>query len=139
MAQKLLLTILTSERAFLEGKEVDSVTIPAFEGEMGILPGHVPYVVQLKEGVLTYQEGRRKEIFAVLNGFAEVNRDKVLVLAEGAELAREVDEEKARQEYQKAKDALAMRGKDMDLDAAQAALRRSIVLLKVADLKRRNK
>jgi len=138
MAKKLLLTILTPERAILEDQEVDCVTIPAFEGEMGILPGHISYVAQLREGVLHYRAGHKKEVFAILNGFAEINCDRVLILAEGAELAKEISEESARQAYQKAKDVLAMRGKDMDLDAAQASLRRAVLLMKVAGVKKRH-
>ena len=139
MAKKLLLTILTPERAILSDKEVDSVTIPAFEGEMGILPGHASYVAQLKEGVLHYMDGHKKEVFAVLNGFAEIHKGKVLILAEEAALAKEISEESARQAYQKAREVLAMRGKDMDLDAAQASLRRAIVLMKIAGIKKRYK
>jgi len=139
MPNKLLLTILTPEKAFLTDKEVDFVSVPAFEGEMGIMPGHISFVVQLKEGALRYKDGHKKEVFAVLSGFAEVCGNKVLILAEEAELAREINEERARQAYQKAKDALAMRGKDMDLDAAQAALRRAVARLKIAELKKRYK
>ena len=137
MADKLLLTILTPEKAYLTDKEADFVSFPAFDGEMGVLPGHASFVVQLKEGVLKYRDGHKKEIFAVLSGFAEVHKNKVLILAEEAELAKEIDEERARQAYQKAKDALAMRGKDMDLDSAQAALRRAIVRMKIAELTKR--
>ena len=137
MADKLLLTILTPEKAFLTDKEADFVSFPAFDGEMGVLPGHASFVVQLKEGVLKYRDGRTKDIFAVLSGFAEVHKNSVLILAEEAELAKEIDEERARQAYQKAKNALAMRGKDMDLDSAQAALRRAIVRMKIAELKKR--
>ena len=115
------------------------MTLPAFGGEKGILPGHISLVAQLKEGILTYKDGHKKELFAVLSGFAEVNRNSVLVLAEEAELAKEINEESARQAYQKAKDALAMRGKDLDLDAAQAALRRAVVRLKISELKKKYK
>jgi len=139
MADKLRLTILTPEKSFLTDKEVDFVSIPAFDGEMGILPGHASFVVQLKEGVLKYKDEHKKEAFAVLSGFAEVDKNKVLILAEEAELAKEIDEERARQAYQKAKDALAMRGKDMELDAAQAALRRAIVRIKIAEFRKRHK
>ena len=139
MADKLRLTILTPEKSFLTDKEVDFVSIPAFDGEMGILPGHASFVVQLKEGVLKYKDDHKKEAFAVLSGFAEVDKNKVLILAEEAELAKEIDEERARQAYQKAKDALAMRGKDMELDAAQAALRRAIVRIKIAEFRKRHK
>ena len=134
-----MLTILTPEKSVLTDKPVDFVTIPAFGGEMGVLPGHASFVVQLKEGVLKYKDEHKKEIFAVLTGFAEVHQNKVLILAEAAELAKEVDEERARQAYQKAKDALAMRGKDMDLDSAQAALRRAVIRLKIAEFRRKYK
>ena len=136
MADKLLLTILTPEKAFFTDKEADFVSFPAFDGEMGVLPGHASFVVQLKEGVLKYRDDHKKDIFSVLSGFAEVHKNRVLILAEEAEFAKEIDEERARQAYQKAKDALAMRGKDMDLDAAQAALRRAIVRMKIAELRR---
>jgi F-type H+-transporting ATPase subunit epsilon len=139
MTRKLSLTILTPEKAALADKPVDFVAIPSVGGEMGVLPGHAPFVVQLKEGILRYREGHKTEIFAVLNGFAEISKDKIIVLAEAAELAKEVDEERARQAYQKAKETLAMRGKDMDLDGAQAALRRAVVRMKIAELKRKHR
>lgn len=135
----LLLTIVTPERTVLADKPVESVTIPAWGGEMGVLPGHAPQVAQLKEGLLHYREAGRKEVFSVLNGFAEIYRDRVLVLAEAAELAKEVSEERARQAYQKAKETLAMRGADMDLDEATASLRRAAVRLKVAEYRKKHK
>ena len=135
----LLLTIVTPEKTILSDKPVESVTIPAFGGEMGVLPGHASFVVQLMEGILHYREGQHKEIFAVLNGFAEIHKDKVLILAESAELAKEVDEERARQAHQKAKELLAIRDADLDLEEASAALRRAAVRLKVAEFKRKHK
>ncbi|OGR43012.1 MAG: ATP synthase F1 subunit epsilon [Elusimicrobia bacterium GWA2_61_42] len=135
----LLLTIVTPEKTVLTDKPVEFVTIPAFGGEMGILPGHASFVVQLREGVMHYKEDHRKEVFSVLNGFAEVHKDKVLIMAEAAELGKEVNEERARQAYQKAKETLAMRGADLDLDAAQASLRRAAVRLKIAEIRRKHK
>jgi len=135
----LLLTIITPENTVVADKAVDFVTLPAAGGEMGVLPGHAPFVAQLKEGLMHYREGNRKEFFAILSGFAEIYGDKVIVLAEGAELAKEVDEERARQAFQKAKDKLALRGADLDLDEANAALRRAAVRLKAAEYKRKHK
>jgi F-type H+-transporting ATPase subunit epsilon len=137
--KRLSLTIVTPERTVLADRPVDSVTIPAAGGEMGVLPGHASFAVQLKEGLMHYKDGVHRELFAVLSGFAEIHKDKVLVLAEAAELAKEVNEERARQAYQKAKETLAMRGADMDLDEATAALRRAAVRLKVAEFRRRHK
>jgi len=137
--KRLFLTIVTPEKTVLTDKPVDFVVIPAAGGEMGVLPGHASFVVELKEGVMRYTEGHHKEIFAVLNGFAEIHKDKVLVLAEAAELAKEVNEERARQAYQKAKQTLAMRGADMDLDEATAALRRAAIRMKVAEYRKKHK
>ena len=137
--KRLLLTIVTPDRTVLSGHPVDFVSIPAVGGEMGVLPGHASFVVQLKEGVLQYAEGAHKEVFAVLNGFAEIHLDTVLILAEAAELAKEVNEERARQDYQKARETLAMRGADIDLDSAQAALRRAAVRMKIAEIRRKHK
>jgi len=136
--KKLLLTIVTPEKTVLADKPVDFVTIPALEGEMGVLPGHSAFVVQMKEGLLHYKDGARKEVFSVLSGFAEIYKDRVLVLAEAAELAKEVNEERARQAYQKAKETLAIRGADLDLDEAQASLRRAAIRLKAAEFKRKH-
>jgi len=135
----LLLTIVTPEKTVLSDKPVEAGTIPACGGEMGVLPGHASFVVQLKEGLMHYKEGQHKEVFAVLSGFAEIHQDKVMVLAEAAELSREVDEERARQAYQKAKQSLAVQGADLDLDEANAALRRAAVRLKLAEFRRTHK
>lgn len=137
--KNLLLTLVTPDTTVLSGYPVDFVTIPAVGGEMGILPGHASFAVQLKEGVLQYSQGQNTEAFAVLAGFAEIHLDRVLILAEAAELAKEVDEERARQDYQKARENLAMRGADLDLDSAQAALRRAAVRMKIAEIRRKHK
>lgn len=132
---RLLLTIVTPEKTVVAAKAVDSVTLPAFEGEMGILPGHASFVLQLKEGILRYSDGTHREVFAVLSGFAEIHLNKVMVLAEAAELAGEVNEERARQAYKKAKESINVRGADLDLDEASAALRRAAARLKAAEIR----
>ncbi len=137
--KQILLTIVTPEKTVLSEKPVDSVTIPAVGGEMGVLPGHAPFVVQLKEGMMHYKDGPRKEFFAVLSGFAEIRSGRLLVLAEAAELAAEVDEERARQAFQKARESLAVKSADLDLDEANAALRRAAVRLKAAEFRRKHK
>lgn len=134
--KKLLLSIITPEKVLVENKMVDFIVLPAYEGEMGILPGHISFVVELKEGILRYKDMQNEETFAVMGGFTEVHKNKVLVFAEEGELAREIDEESARQAYQKAKDALAMKGADIDLDSAQASLRRAAARLKIAELRK---
>ena len=139
MKEKIILSIVTPEKVYLSGGKVDFVALPAFQGEMGILPGHISFVVQLKDGFLRYSWEEGEEMFAILGGFAQVDNNKVVVLAEGAELTKEIDEETARQEYQKAKDALLAKGADIDLDAANAALRRTSLRIKALELKGKRK
>jgi len=137
--KRLLLSIITPERAIFLDRQVDSVTIPAFNGEMGILPGHAPFVVELKEGVMRYNDGPCRETFAVMGGFAEIHCDKILILAEAAELSQEINEERARQAYCKAKESLAVRSPAIDLDEAFAALRRALARLKAIEHRTKSK
>ena len=139
MKGRLFLSIITPEKAALTDKEVDFVVIPAFEGELGVLPGHIQLVAQLKEGLLHYRSGKEHGEFSVLGGFAEINKNNILVLAEAAELAEEIDEERARQAYRKAEKAIALKGDQLDIDEAQASLRRAAVRLKLAEHRRRHK
>ena len=139
MTKGLSLSILTPDRTVLAAKQVDAVSLPAYHGEVGILPGHAAFVIQLKEGILRYRLGTRIEIFAILGGFAEIHRDTVTVLAEAAELAEEINEERARQSEMKAKEKLIGRGKDLDLEEATAALRRAGARLKAARLRSKDK
>ena len=139
MKSKLFLSIITPEKAALTDKEVDFVVIPALEGELGVLPGHISTVAQMKEGLLRDKAGKEQGEFSVLGGFAEINKNSVLVLAEAAELSVEIDEERARQAYRKAKDALNVKGDDLDLDSAQAALKRAAVRLKIAGYRRKHR
>lgn len=137
--RQLLLTLVTPEKTVLADKPVDFAVVPAVGGELGVLPGHAPEVVQLKEGLLRYSSGKDKEVFAVLSGFAEICADRVLVLAEAAELAKEIDEERARQAWRKAKDAIAVKGEQVDIDEAQAALKRAAVRLKLAEYRKKQR
>ena len=73
--------------------EVNMVVAPGIEGDLGILPGHIPLVARLKTGVLRIYRGSEKLVMAISDGYMEITRDKVVVLAETAELPEEVDVE----------------------------------------------
>jgi F-type H+-transporting ATPase subunit epsilon len=132
---KLKLTVTTPERLALE-RDVDFVALPAAKGEMGVLPGHIPYLTQLTPGALRYVDGSTSEVFAISGGFAEVKRESVSVFAETAEMSEEIDSERARQALEKAKADSKRRDLDpMTLFQAEAAARRAAVRLRVAELK----
>lgn len=137
--KKLTLSILTPARAIIEKKEVDLVTLPAYEGEMCILPGHIPYMAQLREGILKYRIGQSEEFISIFWGFFEVSNNNVIVLAEDANISKEIDEEKQRQEYQKLRQAIVSKDKQYNIEDLELQLKKIIVNLKLSEKKKRYK
>ena len=131
MAKKLILNLITPQAQLLKDQEVDMVILPALLGEMGILPGHIPVLVQLSLGSLRYKKDGREEEFAVMGGFVEVADNVVNVFAEGADLADKIDEEAESQKIKKAKDALSRKDADIDFELAELELKKSIARMKV--------
>ncbi len=131
MSKKLLLHLVTPQKQLINALPVESVVLPAMSGEMGVLPGHIPMVVQLDFGSLRYkQEGKELE-FAVLGGFAEITHDKVEVFAEGADLADEIDEEAEKQKIKRAKDSLSRKDADIDFELAELEIKQALTRMKV--------
>ncbi len=129
----LQLEIVTPERLVISD-EVDEVVVPGSEGELGILPHHAPLVSTLGAGELRMKKGGEWEYFAVMGGFVQVRPDKVVVLAETADMASEIDLERAQQARQEAERALEQGSKEpADLAAAQAALQQALLQIRVAE------
>ncbi len=106
MADKLSLEVVTPFRTVLN-EDVDSVTLPGIEGEMGILPEHVPLLTILDAGIMSYVNGKGKtQAIAVHWGYAQVDGNNVRVLAELAETAQEIDLTRAQMAEKKAKELL---------------------------------
>jgi len=119
-----LLEIVTPERK-VYAEDVDMVIVKGTEGEMGILPNHVPLVTPLKIAPVTIKKGRSEEVIAVNGGFIEVRKDKIVILAESAELQSDIDEERAKAAKQRAENRLA--GKhEYDYRRAELALQRAM-------------
>jgi F-type H+-transporting ATPase subunit epsilon len=136
MAEKLLFEIVTPERlAFSE--EVDEVTLPGTVGEFGILPGHVPFLSTLQIGVVTTRQNGKDFIYAVSGGFVEVHEDHVILLAETAEGAAEIDVERARASQAKAEKVLQATQDETELTFKRAELRlkRALTREEVAKMK----
>jgi F-type H+-transporting ATPase subunit epsilon len=131
-AKTLTLEMTTPEKVAMQG-QAEFVVLPAFEGEMGVLPGHAPFLVQLKPGEVRVTENGEVRRFAVSGGFAEVKDDKVALFAETAELADSIDAERAKQALERAKGELVRKDIDpLTLAAAEGAIRRAQVRLMVA-------
>ena len=121
--------ILTPERRVLQA-QADSVVVPAAEGQLGILTGHAPLLAQLQPGEIRMRSGNETQVFAVSGGFVEVQNNHVVVLAETAEMAREIDVMRARQAAERAKAALRAPAGTFDMAQAEAALRRALARLR---------
>lgn len=133
MAKRIPLSIVTPERVAWEG-DVDALVVPAHEGQLGILPGHAPLLAQLRAGtVVIRSQGEDPRLLAVSGGFVEVLNGRVSVFAETAELADEIDAERARQAAERAKAQLKHHHEDkLDLQA-QAALERALARLRASE------
>jgi F-type H+-transporting ATPase subunit epsilon len=128
--------IVTVER-LVYSDEVDMVVAPGVMGTLGILPKHAPLITTLEEGELRLKKGEEEEHFAVSGGYMEVRPDRVIIMADMAERAEEIDEARAEAARQRAEQLLKERPPDMDRAAIEGALRRSRVRLKVARKRRR--
>jgi F-type H+-transporting ATPase subunit epsilon len=111
MSNNLTLEIVTPKSTLLS-TEVEYVTIPGEIGELGVLPGHIPLLTNLRSGVLSYKSSSEEKKVAVHFGYAEVCQDKITILANGAELAEEISAESARTDQQKAESELVEALKD---------------------------
>ena len=133
----LQLEIVTPEKLAYQG-EVDSVQLPGSEGELGVLPHHAPLVSTLGAGELRLRKGGEEEFFAIVGGFLQVLPDKVVVMAETADMASEIDLEKAREARREAERALeAAPHEGPDLAAARAQLQTALLRIRVAERRHR--
>jgi F-type H+-transporting ATPase subunit epsilon len=132
----LAVDILTPEKVVMQ-KEADSVVVPAADGELGILQHHAPLLAQLQPGQIRLRAGDALETFAVSGGFVQVLNNRVSVFAETAEMAHEIDVERARQAAERARQALRVGRADVDLAQAEAALMRALARLRVVESVRR--
>ena len=125
------LEIVTAER-LVYSEEIDVLVVPGSEGELGILPRHAPLLTALKPGEIRLVKDGEESYMAVSGGFLEVLGNKATILADTAERAEEIDEERAEAALKRSQEALASGRSDLDLERALAAVRRSQARLRVA-------
>lgn len=130
------LEIVTIERRIFDD-EVNMVVAPGSEGMLGILPRHTPLLTALTYGELQIKkDGQEDQFFAIGGGFMEVQPHRVVVLADSAERAEEIDVERAEAARRRAEESIARAPEELELERAEAALRRNITRLKVAERRR---
>jgi F-type H+-transporting ATPase subunit epsilon len=127
----LQLQIVSADRALVNEK-VDEVEIPGAGGYFGVLPGHTPLLALLGAGELWYRKGGERVYLSIAFGFAEVQPDRVIILAQIAEKAEEIDVARAEASRKRAEDRLAHSTVDLDFERARIALLKALVRLQVS-------
>jgi F-type H+-transporting ATPase subunit epsilon len=131
---KLLLEIVTPDRRVVR-EEVDEVVCPGIEGEFGVLPGHTPFLTALKIGELSYRIGDQRKFIAITWGYAEVDGDRVEILADMAETAEEIDLRRAEEAKAKAESRLKGMPEEVEFEKAQVSLEKAVIRIQVAGKK----
>ena len=127
----LRLQIVSADKS-LVNETVDEVEIPGADGYFGVLPGHTPLLAVLGAGELWYRKGQEKQYLAIAFGFAEVQPERVTILAQIAEKAEEIDLARAEAAKQRAEERLSRVAVEMDAERARIALLKSLIRLQVA-------
>ena len=137
MAENLILKIVTPEGISWEGK-VSSVTIPGVNGEIGVMPGHIPLSTRICAGELAVQQEGKNLFLAIGDGFVQINRNYITVLTDMAIEADNIDDAQIELARQRAEARLTQKLSAEELAAAQVALAQSVALLKVKKTRSRS-
>jgi len=132
------LELVTAER-MVYSDDVDMVIAWGLEGQLGILPHHAPLMTMLQPGELIIKKENEETYMALSGGFLEVRPDKVIILADACERAEEIDMARAKEAKRRAGEIMRAPSTEIDTAATEAALRRSLVRLKVAEKTRRKR
>ena len=125
-----LLRIITPDRVFYEN-QADMVAFNTTEGEIGVLPGHIPMTVIVKPGILYIHEAQEEKKAALHAGFAEILPEGVTILAETIEWPGEIDENRAKSAMERAEHRLQDKAPNTDIARAETALQRAIARIQV--------
>ncbi|SFF23830.1 F-type H+-transporting ATPase subunit epsilon [Paenibacillus catalpae] len=127
-----LVEIVTPERK-VYAETANMVSVKGVEGELGILPNHIPLVTPLRIAPVTIKRDGKVDVLAVGGGFIEVRKDKVVILAESAEMASEIDVNRAQAAKQRAEERLAAKQSEIDFKRAELALQRATNRINVTE------
>ncbi len=131
LPQHLQLQIVSADRSIVN-EQVDEVEIPGSDGYFGVLPGHTPLLALLGVGELWFRQGAEKHYVALAMGFAEVQPDRVTILAQIAEKANDIDVARAEAARKRAEERMARPAVDIDYERVRIALLKSLIRLQVA-------
>jgi F-type H+-transporting ATPase subunit epsilon len=121
---KITLHIVSPDQAITQ--EVDEVSMPGVEGDFGVLPGHTPFFTALRTGSMWYRQGSEKHYLMVSIGFVEVLPDSVRVLAQVAQTAEDLDQERAEAGMKRAEETMGAVPVEIDFEKARLAMLRTL-------------
>jgi len=128
--------IVTAERV-VYSEDADMVLAPGSVGQLGILPHHAPLMTTLQPGELLVRKGGEEYALAISGGFLEVRPDRVIILADSAERADEIDVGRAEAARERARQRILHPATGIDAARAEASLQRAMTRLRVAEKRRR--
>ncbi len=132
MADKMFnLQIISPTRIFYDG-DVDMVEMKTTEGEIGILAGHIPLTAILQPGVLRIKSAEGEREAALLDGFVQIQKDRVTVLAESCEWPEEIDVNRADEAKARAERRIKSGAKEVDVVRAELALKKALIRIEIA-------
>lgn len=134
MSSSLQLEVVTPDKQVVDAT-VEYVSCPGVEGEFGMLKDHVSLLSALKVGVLRYNVSDKNHYVFISGGFADVNNNRVTVLAESAEVASEIDESRAKSAKERAEQRLQAHTDNVDVTRAEASLQRAMVRIQLSSLR----
>jgi F-type H+-transporting ATPase subunit epsilon len=130
---KLTLHIVSPDEAI--SQDVDEVSLPGVEGDFGVLPGHTPFFTALRTGPMWYRQGSEKHYLMVSIGFVEVLPESVRVLAQVAQKAEDLDQERAEAGMKRAEEIMAVAPHEIDFERARLAMLRTLQQLQAESRK----
>jgi F-type H+-transporting ATPase subunit epsilon len=133
LPEKIELQVVTPTKHIFS-EDVQSIELPGKDGYLGILPGHAPLLTELGAGILTFNKGGETRSMTVIDGFAEVLPNRVIVLADESEKVEDIDAGKARADLEKAQHELPQAGaSEEDWKRANAAIARATVRVEASE------
>jgi F-type H+-transporting ATPase subunit epsilon len=130
---KITLHIVSPDQSI--SHEVDEVSMPGVEGDFGVLPGHTPFFTALRTGTMWYRVGSEKHFLMVSIGFVEVLPDSVRVLAQVAQTAEDLDQERAEAGMKRAEEIMGAVPHEIDFERARLAMLRTLQQLQAESRK----
>jgi F-type H+-transporting ATPase subunit epsilon len=136
MAQQIRLEVVTPSGAAVNA-DVDIVNAPGYGGDFGVLANHAPFLSTIKIGLLSYDQGGKRENLMISGGFCEVSNNKITFLVESAEFGKQIDVDRAMKAKERAEKRLAQASQHDDSvnrTRAEAALQRALARIKAANI-----